>query len=310
MARIFISYRRADSQAITGRIYDRLTQAFGRGNVFKDVDLITPGSTFTEVLAQELSRCDTMLVIIGSEWLSITAERGQRRLDNPEDWVRMEVATALQRADMRVIPVLVDGADMPPPDELPPDLRALALRQAVVVRHDPDFHRDMNRLVSQIARPFPWQRLVIGAAALLAVVIGAAAVLTGPLSPGAAPTPAVTAPVENTAAPTATATPPPIPTETPAPTLDPNVPRPWNVGDTLYLTGSTIVYNAAGGGEISHELDAGAAVVVVRRRDATSEYQYQIGGQWWWHIGDAPNGLRPGWVPQSALADTPPAGTE
>lgn len=148
MARIFISYRRADSQAITGRIYDRLVAAFGKANVFKDVDSIPPGSTFVEVLDKELGQCNVMLVVIGRQWVTITDETGNRRLDNPEDFVRLEVERGLSREDMLFIPVLVDGAGNPGPNDLPPSLRDLSERQSVTVRHDPDFHRDMDRLIT------------------------------------------------------------------------------------------------------------------------------------------------------------------
>src|SRR5262245_12452370 len=147
MPRIFISYRRADSQAITGRIYDRLVAAFGKENIFKDVDRIPPGSTFAEVLETELNKCNVMLVIIGRLWVSIQSEAGQKRLEDPEDFVRVEVEKGLQRGDMLVVPVLVDDAPVPNPGDLPDSLDKLVSLQLVEVRHDPDFHRDMNRLI-------------------------------------------------------------------------------------------------------------------------------------------------------------------
>ncbi|MFW5772082.1 MAG: toll/interleukin-1 receptor domain-containing protein, partial [Phototrophicaceae bacterium] len=149
--RIFISYRRNDSRAITGRIYDRLEIAFGMDNVFKDVDDIPPGADFRQVLREAIYECDVMLVIIGSDWASITGPQG-RRLDDPDDFVRVEVETGLNRADMVVVPVLVDGAPMPVSDDLPESLRPLVYRNAVVVRHDPDFRRDMDRLIEQLNR--------------------------------------------------------------------------------------------------------------------------------------------------------------
>lgn len=147
MPRIFISYRRADSQAITGRIYDRLVAAFGKDNIFKDVDRIPPGSTFAEVLETELNKCNVLLVIIGRLWVSIQNEAGQKRLEDPEDFVRVEVEKGLQRGDMLVVPVLVDDAPVPNPGDLPDSLDRLVSLQVVEVRHDPDFHRDMNRLI-------------------------------------------------------------------------------------------------------------------------------------------------------------------
>lgn len=145
MPRIFISYRRSDTRAIAGRLHDRLEMAFGDENIFKDVDDITPGADFRDVLRAALSECDVLLVLIGKNWT-------QGRLFDENDFVRFEVATALRRDDMTVIPVLLDGAQMPTPDELPDDMRSLAYRNAVVVRHDPDFRRDVDRLIDQLKK--------------------------------------------------------------------------------------------------------------------------------------------------------------
>jgi hypothetical protein len=147
MPRIFISYRRDDTQAIAGRIFDRLVVTFGKENVFKDVDVIPPGSNFVEVLETELRKCNVLLVVIGSKWVNIADKDGNRRLENPEDFVRIEVERGLNRPDMLVIPVLVDSAGVPSPAELPDSLDKIASLQVVQVRHDPDFHRDMTRLI-------------------------------------------------------------------------------------------------------------------------------------------------------------------
>ncbi len=147
MPNIFISYRRDDSKAITGRIYDRLVKTFGEGNVFKDVDRIPPGSTFAEVLDAELLKCNILLVIIGRTWVNITDAQGNRRLYKEDDFVRIEVERGLNRPDLLVIPVMVDEAVVPSPSELPDTLNKLSSLQVVQVRDDPDFHRDMNRLI-------------------------------------------------------------------------------------------------------------------------------------------------------------------
>ncbi|GAB4321520.1 MAG: hypothetical protein Kow00117_10700 [Phototrophicales bacterium] len=144
MPKIFISYRRSDTRAIAGRLYDRLEMAFGDDNVFKDVDDITPGADFRMVLRRALDECDVLLVLIGKEWAQ------DKRLFDDDDFVRFEVATALQHEGMTVIPVLVDGAQMPTAHNLPDDLQALAYRNAVVIRHDPDFRRDVERLIDQL----------------------------------------------------------------------------------------------------------------------------------------------------------------
>ena len=152
MPKIFISYRRADSRKDSGRIYDRLVDAFGKDNIFKDVDNIPFGRDFRGVLSEAVNQCQVMLAVIGQQWLTITDTDGSRRLDNPADFVRIEIQSGLQRGDARclVIPVIVDNAAMPNADKLPLELRELAFKNAITVRDDPDFHRDMERLVRQL----------------------------------------------------------------------------------------------------------------------------------------------------------------
>lgn len=150
MPKIFISYRRDDSGKDSGRIYDRLIQAFGEDNVFKDVDDIPLGSDFRQVIIEEMSKCDTVIVIIGQKWLTITDKNGNRRLDNPTDFVRIEVETALANPNLLVVPVRVDNASMPAETELPHSLQSLVYRNAAIVRDDPDFHTDLNRLIRGI----------------------------------------------------------------------------------------------------------------------------------------------------------------
>src|SRR5262249_25598405 len=109
---IFINYRRHDSTGTAGRLHDRLAQSFGRNNLFMDVDHIPPGVDFVNHLDAQVARCDVFLVVIGPSWLEVSNENGERRLDDPGDFVAREITTALAR-DIRVIPVLVDGARMP-----------------------------------------------------------------------------------------------------------------------------------------------------------------------------------------------------
>jgi ABC-type branched-subunit amino acid transport system substrate-binding protein len=150
MSRIFVSYRRSDSITITGRIHDRLVIEFSDDAVFKDVDDIPLGADFRTVLDHEVGRCAVQLVIIGPEWLNAADPGGQRRLDDPDDFVRIEVEAGLRRDEVLVIPVLVKGAGMPSSADLPPSLRELVFRNAAIIRDDPDFHRDMSRLIHQI----------------------------------------------------------------------------------------------------------------------------------------------------------------
>lgn len=143
--RIFISYRRADSAGYAGRIYDRFVAHFGEDTIFMDVDTIEGGLDFVKVLEDAIQSCDLVIALIGRQWLNIKDKSGKRRLDNPEDFVRIEIATALKR-NIRVIPVLVDGVSMPPSTELPENLKALARRNALQVNHH-SFNPDVYRLI-------------------------------------------------------------------------------------------------------------------------------------------------------------------
>lgn len=148
--KIFISYRRADSTDIAGRIYDRLTAHFGKPAIFKDVDSIPPGIDFKEHLEKAVGRCKVFLVVIGDKWLEPTALTRKSRLHDPSDFVRIEIEAALSR-DILIIPLLIRGTSMPMADKLPPSLRKLVYRNAIPVRSDPDFHRDMDRLIEAIS---------------------------------------------------------------------------------------------------------------------------------------------------------------
>ena len=111
-SRIFISYRREETAFPAGWLYDRLNDRFGEAQVFKDVDSITLGDDFVEVITRAVGSCDVLLAVIGGRWSTMTDETGKRRLDDPDDFVRLEIEAALAR-NVRVIPVLVDGARMP-----------------------------------------------------------------------------------------------------------------------------------------------------------------------------------------------------
>ena len=128
--RVFISYRRQESSGLAGRLYDRLAARFGDDQVFMDVDTIALGVDFAEVITQAVSTCEVLLAVIGPRWLTATDEDGRRRLDDPDDLVRLEIAAALER-DIRVIPILVEGAVMPRRQQLPEALAGLARRNAL-----------------------------------------------------------------------------------------------------------------------------------------------------------------------------------
>jgi hypothetical protein len=156
MAGIFISYRRQDSADICGRIYDHLVARYGKAAVFKDVDSIPFGESFPEYIQQTLAKCSVCLVVIGPRWLESADSEGQRRLDNPGDFVRTEIETAL-RLGLVVFPVLVGGGHVPPTEALPDSLAKLHTLNAAQVRLDPDFATDVRRLSEVIDRFVPSQ---------------------------------------------------------------------------------------------------------------------------------------------------------
>jgi uncharacterized RDD family membrane protein YckC len=143
MRRIFISYRRDDSAAICGSIYEWLREQYGKESLFKDVDNIPLGLDFGEYIDRSIKQSSVELVIIGPKWLDVRNTSGERRVDDPNDVVRIEVEAALQR-DLVVIPVLVDGAYVPRPDQLPESLRPLLRAGYIVVRSGDDLPTDMQ----------------------------------------------------------------------------------------------------------------------------------------------------------------------
>ena len=150
MDTIFISYRREESAGHAGRIYDRLRERFGRDRAFMDVSAIEPGVDFVEAIDHAVSSCAVLLVVIGRKWQECTDATGRRRLDDPNDFIRLEVGTALRR-NIRVIPVLVQGAAMPVEAELPDDLKLLARRNAIEV-NDTHWDSDLAQLVDTLDR--------------------------------------------------------------------------------------------------------------------------------------------------------------
>jgi uncharacterized membrane protein YhaH (DUF805 family) len=149
-SRIFINYRRGDSQGSAGRLFDRLLHHFKREQIFIDVDAIEPGVDFIASLDKQVSNCSAFVAVIGPGWLNATNADGRRRLDDPCDNVRVEIESALKR-DIRVIPVLVDGASMPRPSDLPSSLQPLSRRNAVEIAHH-RFAADCDHLAVAIKR--------------------------------------------------------------------------------------------------------------------------------------------------------------
>jgi hypothetical protein len=146
---IFISYRRQDSEDATGRIHDHLNMYFGEKAIFRDIDRIHAGANFPKVLSDALDQCAVLVAVIGSDWLNAANSDGARRLDNAEDFVRVEIVTALRRGTP-VIPVLVGNANMPSSQQLPSDLVDLAHIHAMALPSNTGFPHAMRRLVERI----------------------------------------------------------------------------------------------------------------------------------------------------------------
>ncbi len=185
MSGVFISYRREDSSGYAGRLFDILSAHFGKENTYMDLDTIKGGDDFTAVIEEKISVCDVLLALIGDRWLTSTGEDGNRRLDMAGDFVRLEIAKALERR-VRVIPVLVGGATMPHREDLPDDLGPLSVHQAMDLR-DAHFHADaellvdvLNQIVPSVAnRPAKVRsnRFVLTVSSLLAVAVATSGIL-------------------------------------------------------------------------------------------------------------------------------------
>lgn len=143
--RVFISYRREDTAPAAGRVYDRLCRLLSKSNVFFDVSTLAGGEIYDRKLMSEIERSEAVLVFIGKSWL---VSNGRARLHEPDDYVRAEVRAALGRPIL-VLPVLVDGAQMPTPDQLPDDIRAISTRNALPLRHE-RFDDDTENIVAAV----------------------------------------------------------------------------------------------------------------------------------------------------------------
>jgi hypothetical protein len=145
MTKVFLCYRREDSGGYAGRIQDQLAQALGSDVLFMDVDAIPLGANFVRVLHDEVAKCEVLLAVIGRNWLDARDEHGNRRLENPNDFVRVEIGAALQR-NIPVVPILLDGARIPDVRQLPKELEELSFRNGIDVRLA-SFHNDVSRLI-------------------------------------------------------------------------------------------------------------------------------------------------------------------
>jgi ketosteroid isomerase-like protein len=190
---IAISYRREDSMAIAGRLYDRLEAKFGKQNVFMDFDSIRPGFDFRSQIKDTIEQSKVVVAVIGPQWCGEAPDKS-RRIDDPTDFVRLEVAHALERG-IPVIPVLIHNTPMPKPENLPPDLAELPFRHAVPLDSGLDFRQHADRLIASIDAIVGQQRsdiakiatpirrssrtvLIAGGAGMVLLLIAALAILS------------------------------------------------------------------------------------------------------------------------------------
>jgi len=148
MSRIFLSYRRDDTSGYAGRLYDRLVARFGAESIFRDIDALAPGIDFVEAIETAVASCRAVVVLIGREWLRVTTPGGRRRLDDPDDFVVLEIAAALGRG-IRIIPVLVEEATMPVTAELPAPIARLGRFNALEIS-DTRWDYDVERLIDAL----------------------------------------------------------------------------------------------------------------------------------------------------------------
>ena len=181
MPRLFLSYRREDTAGYAGRLSDGLTSRFGRSQVFRDIDAIPAGVNFVKNTDEAIAACDYVLLLIGDKWLSAGAKAGGRRLDDPDDFVRREIEAAIS-GDVPLIPVLVEGAQMPSAAELPPTIGSLAYVNALELT-DKRWEYDFNKLIGAVSgkssgravpglprRLYSWKRRWRQTAAALVVI--------------------------------------------------------------------------------------------------------------------------------------------
>jgi hypothetical protein len=171
MTGIFINYRREDAPGVAGRLFDRLAANYSRRQMFMDVDAMKPGLNFVKQIDEHISKCDVVLAVIGPGWLNAVDDKGQRKIDKPRDYVRVELAAALKR-EIPVIPLLVNGTAMPSEDELPEELKSLPHRHSLELRHS-RFSDDSDAIIQALGdivpRRRPWP-LLVGAVAGLALL--------------------------------------------------------------------------------------------------------------------------------------------
>jgi len=151
MTGIFINYRREDTGYAVDRIYDWLRRAFGEEVLFRDIAQIGAGADFEAAIDRALAESSVILTVIGREWLNLKEDGGGRRIDAKSDYVRYEIEAAL-RKNMNVMPLLLDGVSIPRARDLPKSIRTLAKRNHFMLRPDPEFADNMNRLILELSK--------------------------------------------------------------------------------------------------------------------------------------------------------------
>jgi hypothetical protein len=198
MAGIFISYRREDTSGEASHLAADLADEVGRRQVFIDIDTIGPGVDFAQSIDSALTSCEVVLILIGDRWLSVTNAEGKRRLDAEDDFVVTEVAKALERTDVTVVPVLVEGATMPTAAQLPPRIAGLATRNALELTSK-RWRYDLDQILAlvrrgpgaKLRRVPTWARVAVPLA--LAATIAGVVLASGGGGEGGGTTPATNA---------------------------------------------------------------------------------------------------------------------
>ncbi len=176
--KIFLSYRREDTSGHAGRLYDLLARRYGAEQIFMDIDAIPVGSEFAKEIHRAVASCDVFIALIGPRWAQVTGPDGSRRLDDEDDYLRQEVESALA-SDVRVVPVCVQGADLPSAEVLPASLAPLVERQGTKLG-DASWHDDVERLVRRLEGRPPRRRtrtLLLAAAVGVLALVGVALAL-------------------------------------------------------------------------------------------------------------------------------------
>lgn len=178
LGRVFINYRRTDTQWVAGRLADSLGRYFGDDRVFRDIEGIRGGADFSEVIHNTLGTADAVIVLIGEHWLDASDEDDRRRLDDPDDWVAQEIAAALE-VGVPIYPVLVDDAPMPAVEDLPEDLRRLTRLNAVTVSEQ-RWDEDVARLAKIVSLDIPsaTERQLDGLNLLISAALGLTVLVT------------------------------------------------------------------------------------------------------------------------------------